>query len=59
MTYKVIIKKLDLLDIEASSEEDAIERTLKALRQQYPRDVFEVCVATEANVEEIKQDENV
>lgn len=47
MTYKVIIKKVDLLDIEALSEEDAIERTLNALRQQYPRDVFEVCVATE------------
>ena len=47
MTYKVIIKKVDLLDIEALSEEDAIKRTLNALRQQYPRDVFEVCVATE------------
>lgn len=47
MSYKVIIKKVDLLDIEALSEEDAIERALNALRQQYPRDVFEVCVATE------------
>lgn len=52
MKYKIIVKQINIIDIDALTAEEAIKKVKDQMVQQNPRTLFEIRVAEEGKVEE-------
>ena len=52
MKYKVIVKQINIVDVDALTAEGAIKKVKDQILQQDPRALFEIDIAQEGKLEE-------
>ena len=50
MKYKVIVKQISIVDVDALTTESAIKKVKDQILQQDPRALFEISVVEETNI---------
>ena len=52
MKYKVIVKQINIVDVDALTAESAIKKVKDQILQQDPRALFEIDIVEEGKIEE-------
>lgn len=52
MTYKVIVKQINIVDVDALTTDGAIKKVKDQILQQDPRALFEISIVEESKIEE-------